>query len=151
MMQRVTSLVFLGAAMVASAFALSPTMVRAGADTISLEVTTVQAGQGGQNDKKLGKLLGELKRSFKSYKAFNLSQRMTLKVGKAQSVVKRLKDGKSLVFSNMGIVGGLLRVQLDIDGTSVTMRVKNGGLWFHAKRLKGQRAWILAVRARTSR
>jgi hypothetical protein len=85
-------------------------MVRAGADAISLEVTAVQASQDGQTDKKLGNLLGELERTFKSYKGFVLSQRMSLKVGKAQSAVKRLKDGKTLVFSNMGQVGGMLRV-----------------------------------------
>ena len=41
--------------------------------------------------------------------------------------------------------------RLDFDGANVMMRVREGELWFHARRQKGDKALILAVRARSKK
>jgi hypothetical protein len=117
---------------------------------ISVELTVIQASKDGTADPKLSALQNEISRSFKGYKGFTLIEKHTLQIRHADSAVKRLKNGKAVVFSNMGKDGSKLRVRLDIDGANVMMNVREGELWFHARREKGTTALILAVRARSA-
>ena len=119
-------------------------------DTVSIEVTVIQASQKGSIDRRLSPLQSELTRSFSGYKGFSFVEAHTFDVKHADSTVKRLKNGKVVVFSNMGKDNQKLRVRLDIDGANVMMKVQEGELWFHARKEKGAKALILAVRARTS-
>ena len=118
-------------------------------ETLSIELTVVQASKKGSVDPRLTKLGNDLARSFKGYKGFSFVEAHTFGVKHADSAVKRLKNGKVIVFSNMGKDSQKLRVRLDIDGANVMMKVREGELWFHARREKGAKALILAVRARS--
>jgi hypothetical protein len=118
-------------------------------ETISVALTVIQASKDGTADPKLATLQNEISRSFKGYKGFTLIETHAFQIKHADSAVKRLKNGKAVVFSNMGKEGSKLRVRLDIDGANVMMNVREGELWFHARREKGAKALILAVRARS--
>lgn len=118
---------------------------------LSLEVTVIRASAKGKSSGSLGPLLGQLQRSFRAYKSFQKVEQVKLVLQKAAVKVKRLKDGKTLILSNLGREGKTLRVQVSVDGSNVTMRARSGDLWFHAKQLKEGRAWILAVRASAKR
>ena len=118
-------------------------------DTVAIELTVIQASKSGKVDTRLSTLKNELTRSFAGYSGFTYVEAHAMDVNHADSAVKRLKNGKVVVFSNMGKDGKKLRVRLDIDGANVMMKVREGELWFHARREKGAKALILAVRART--
>lgn len=121
------------------------------AGALSIDLTVIQASKTGAIDTRLDpELKKQLPRTFSDgFKGFTFVEKHAFSVNHADSVVKRLKNTKVIAFSNMGRDGGKLRVRLDFDGANVMMRVREGELWFHARRQKGGKALILAVRARS--
>jgi len=118
---------------------------------IAIDVTVIEASQGGAMDPRLKALARELRRSFSKHTGFALKQRLQLKLPKAKSVAKRLNVGKVLALTYLGVAGRMLRVQLSFDGAQSVMKVRDGGFWFYARRLRGKKALILALRARVVR
>jgi len=119
---------------------------------IALEVTVVEAGtKGASMDPKLKSLARELKRAFSKHTQFTWKQTLSTKLAKAKPTANRLKIGKTLVLTYLGVESKMLRVQLSFDGAQSVVKIRNGGLWFYARRLKGNKALILAIKARALR
>ena len=119
---------------------------------VQMTVTVVEAAKDKTHvDPKLKTLEKELKRSFAGHTHFKFKEKLSMTLPKAKSVAKRLQAGKPLVLTYLGDEKGMLRVQLNYDGAQSVMKVRNGGLWFYARRLPGKRALILALRARVRR
>ncbi len=118
-------------------------------ERVALSVTVIEMSNGAPMvDPKLKALARHFKQSFKNYKTFKhvASHAMRLVQGKpaAQSV-----RGKRLEAEYLGRKDNVMRVQVKFDGARMTMKVRDGGLWFHAgRRGKGGTVTVLALRAR---
>jgi hypothetical protein len=124
----------------------SPTKSMVG-ETLNLDITAIVATKGKPYfDKELSPLAGELTRSFPKHRHFKFKERFRLSVKKAASAARRLQSGKSVIVTYLGHDKRFVRVQLSFDGAQSIMKVRNGSLFFYARKGKQKKLLILAMR-----
>lgn len=116
--------------------------------TVRLEVTVIEMSNGAPGtDPALKPLQRHFAKSFKNYKTFKYVASHKLSLSQGKTVTQRV-GAKTLAADYLGDEKKLLRVQVKFDGARMTMKVRSGGLWFHAgRRGKDGKVTVLALRA----
>ena len=98
-------------------------------------------------DPSLGKLSEYLTKSFQRYKSFKKLTVIELASKKNKAARGKVPGGKSLKLTYLKTEGGFVHVTLELDGLKTTIRVRDGGLFFHAGRRYEDGILVLAIQA----
>ena len=60
-----------------------------------------------------------------------------------------MPGNKTLQLTYLKTAGGFVHVKLEMDGLTTTIRVRDGGLFFHAGRKHEDGILVLAIRAKS--
>jgi hypothetical protein len=119
------------------------------AGAITLEVTVIQASnEGTAVDPKLAPLRKYFESSFKRFTRFEHLGEHQATVPEGGETTTQVVGSLPLTMRFLGRDQGLLRVQVDFAGAKMTMKVRDGRLWFHAGRKHGSGILVLALVAR---
>ena len=117
----------------------------------SFVVTSVHASRSeAPEDPALSKLSPYLSKSFKRYKSFKKLNELQLTSKRDKTVKGKIPGNKTLQLTYIKTAGGFVHVKLQMDGLTTTIRVRDGGLFFHAGRKHEDGILILAIRAKSN-
>jgi hypothetical protein len=130
--------------------AVSDARADEGPKAARFEVTVVHASpKEAPSDPSLGKLATYLTKSFKRYKSFKKLKVIKLASARNKGARGKLPGGKALTLTYLKTEGGFVHVKLELDGLNTTIRVRDGGLFFHAGRRYEDGILVLAIQADT--